>query len=228
MILIFLFSFSAYATSYEPDTRSQQAVEKLFDQVLSESGKAKSFLPTAWNKEIKSKEIDINEATGENYPGGIAYGAVCWRTLNHTFPEIAAFFAKGGVPEKIVRKVKTLVNFDDVQTSPDRMRTFMQTEIDVPVVSNFKTAVMVEQAKLSDTKYAVQWKQKSDKGSLVYNQGVAIIEALGDRSKMTVVGVHIIKEENKVPWIGRATASSFAKSHYCNFIRATDKIDLSN
>jgi hypothetical protein len=228
MILTLLFSFTALASDADskPDPHDQQVVEKLFEQVLNGSGSAKSILPSAWGREMKSKEIDLREVTGEKFPSGTAYGAVCWRTLKFSFPEINAYFAKGGVPEKLVRKVKTLVNIQDVSTSPDKMSAFLKTEIDVPVVSNFKTSVRVEQRKASDTKLIVEWKQDSLYGSLSYNQGVAIIEPQVDQSKMTVVGVHIIKDAFKVPWIGRATASSFAKSHYCNFIRAVDTLDL--
>lgn len=211
----------ATAPLQPPNEHDQQVVEKLIADIQSGEGKAKGIFPEKWTPEIQSREILINDVTGENYPGGIAYGAICSRQLKQTFPEIAAFFAKGGVAEKLVRKVKTLVNVSHLaQVREGTIQ--MQTEIDVPVVSNFSTEVEVAQRKVNDRKLTVEWKQLNGWGSLTYNQGTAIIEPDGDRAKMTVIGVHIIKEANKVPWIGRATASSFAKSHYCNFIRAVD------
>jgi hypothetical protein len=46
----------------------------------------------------------------------------------------------------------------------------------------------------------------------------------GTGTRLFVLGVHIIKKESRVPWIGRATATSFAKTHYSNFILALESM----
>lgn len=207
-----------------PEEEARNAAEALFDSILKGSGAGAKVLPAVWTKRLQTEELNFNELAKTHYEGGRAYGAVAFQKLDFTFARAKSEFSQPGFGLKLLENVKTLRNTEEVESPGNSTKEFcVRTAIEVPVRSDFHTDVKVRYYEPSDNKAILEWKQTDGLGELSYNQGAAILEPDGDKSRLTVIAVHIIKQTEKVPWVGRALARSFTKTHYGNFIEAFNK-----
>ena len=207
-----------------PDKDAQQSTEKLIAAIIQGVGPGQAVLPTVWTKRLQAKGLDINELAHTDYEGGRAYGAIAFQKLDFPFEQAKKELFRPGAILKLVRNVKTLRGTTKIESSKNSATEFcINTAIKVPVVSDFHTDVKVKLYDPSDRRTILEWRQVDDMGELSYNQGAAILEPDEGKSKVTVIGIHIIKPKNKVIWLARGVARSFAKTHYGNFVAALRK-----
>ncbi|MGE0527682.1 MAG: hypothetical protein AB7P49_11510 [Bdellovibrionales bacterium] len=124
----------------------------------------------------------------------------------------------------VIAKVETLRNLKKISGSASNF--LLDLTIKVPVLSDFKTQARVRLYQDSKQREVLEWKQVGQLGHLAYNRGFMIMESQGQTCKALVLGIHVIKDEHKIPWFGRATATSFTKTHYANYIKALESIAL--
>lgn len=222
-----------------PNSEAKVAGAKLINSVIERTKPGSALLPKTWTAEMQAREIDVNELTGSNFASGRAYGAVAAKLLNQSFENLRARFSKPDELLKLMKKVKTLSITDVKPSKPNGYQ--VRTTINVPIPAalqgpaaffgipaEFHTVDDIRLHKFSDVRGILEWKQANDDGELSYNHGVAIIELAGPKTtKITVVGIHILKPERPIPLIGRPFATNFAKDHYESFIEALESIENS-
>jgi hypothetical protein len=212
-----------------PSPTDRAPIEKLVDSFVANTGAGETIRPKVWNDQLKTSEVDLNELIHTDYPNGIAYGAVASQLLNVPFDEVVTKVAAEDSIMGLIAKVKTLRNTDKIFSTPNEKNDefCIKTAIKVPVVPDFHTEVRMHLFKATDKESVLEWRQIDQSGELVYNQGAVIIEpADANKTKVSAIGIHIIKEKNKVPWLGRSTARAFARSHYGNFVTALRELFL--
>lgn len=207
-----------------PDKEAREFTSKLVESFIARSGKAKNAYPVNWTSELKAAELNFNDLTGAKYANGRAYGAIAYQKIALPFAEAKALLEKPGMLVKLIENIETLANTKKVESPKNSEKEFcMQLAIKVPVVSNYQTHVRLKLNNSSEKREIIEWQQIDSFGQMSYNQGAAILEPDGDQSRVTIIGTHVLNKKNKVPWIGRSTAKSFAKVHYGNFIGAVTK-----
>lgn len=226
-LCVLLLWLAPHAFALTPDVAYQQPVAQLLKSFIERVEPGRSLYPSAWTSAMQTETLDLNSLTGEHWESGRAYGATAAKVIDRPYVAIRDLLAKPGMTWALVNNVKTLRDLEKINSEEgaEAGDLHFRTAIKVPVVSDFHTEVRLNLHELErDKREILEWRQVSDEGDLSYNQGFVLIEAVGAQTRVFAVGVHIIKLEKKVPWIGRGTASSFAKSHYANFIAALEKI----
>jgi hypothetical protein len=215
LLLIFSQNFASAATNLEK-------VDALIESVLQK----KELYPSKWSEEGKATLVDLNDKVGTDFPNGIAYAATVSMQIPYPFKKVRELFKDEHGVYAVVSRVKTLRDFHDKEEKPQDIT--LRLSVKVPVLEDFKTREHVrvyevapdKKAPDKDVKGVLDARQSGDEGDLAYNRAYVIAEPDGDKTNVFVIGVHILKPERKVPWLGRGTASGFAKTHYTNYILA--------
>jgi hypothetical protein len=208
LILLFVLGHLAFAeTNFEK-------VDKLVESVLNKQ----ELYPKEWPKKPHAELIDLNEKVGTDFRSGIAYAATVAATVHATPSEIKKLFDDEHGVMNVVSRVKTLRNFENIEEKPKQAR--LNLSVKVPVISDFKTREDVRVYQITPEKGVLDARQIGAEGDLDYNRAYVILEKAGEDLHVFVIGVHIVKQEKRVPWLGRGTASSFAKTHYTNYVNA--------
>jgi hypothetical protein len=176
----------------------------------------------SYSLSARAENLDIGKLTHQDYSSGIAYGAKIIKLVKIPYPRIKAYLDKPGSLLSIVKAVKTQTNVEKISEAVREVS--VKLEIKVPVIANFRTQDKVTARETADGRGVLEWIQIGTDGDLTYNQGLVIAEPDGNKTKIFVVGIYIIKPERKVPWIGRATAAKFAHDHYSNYISALEDL----
>src|SRR5262249_31484913 len=144
----------------------------------------------------ESQFIDVNEVLHLHLLSGIPYGAVVSRQIDFPYAEVKTFLSKPGGAYQLVSSVKTLRNFDQ---RPDGS---VHMSVKVPVVADFRTEVTHRVHEDPPDRWILEWKQTGDYGDLAYNQGALVAAKDGDRTRVLVIGIHIMKPDHRVPSVG--------------------------
>lgn len=209
-------SLAPFPTWADVDVKS--AVDRLVEAVVENRDVGTALRPKDWTDKLNTTSLDLNKLLKTDFPEGIPYGAIATQTIDVPYERVRALLLDPEGSYRLVTSVKTMRNFQKLSESEGQVR--LRMSIKVPVVSDFKTEVLSHSREVAKTFTALEWKQAGDFGDLTYNQGAVVAEPMGEKTKMLVIGIHILKPERKVPWLGRGTAKSFAKTHYGNFIEA--------
>lgn len=223
-LLILSVNFSCFVWAEQPQIeagRIKATVASFVGDFIGRQGKAASFYPKEWKAHLHTQGLDVNDLLNLGLDSGRAYGAVASQKIDFSLELIRKRISG---PKNLFRSIAAVKTLTDVAETkcphPASEPSFcLTTAIDVPILPDFHTDAQVILKENSDKRVVIEWKQFDDVGDLTYNQGATIAEPDGGLTKITVIGIHIIKQENKVPWIGRATARAFAETHYGNFIR---------
>jgi len=191
-------------------------VNKLIDSVIA----GETLTPKEWSDHLSAQSIDVNDLAKTDYPSGIAYGAVVSKIIKSKFADVLAAMTADGAIFKLASAVETQRNFTKTKEEPKSLR--LKLAIKVPIVADIQTQDDVKVFEDSRGREIMEWRQYGEEGDLVFNRGAVIVQPNGDNCKVLVVGLHIIKPEKKVPWLGRGTATAFAKTHYGNYIKALE------
>lgn len=221
VLALFIAATAAGAHAEPPKVEVSQPVEKLVTAVFD--GNIPSLLPKATEK-LVSENIEVNKLMKTDFPAGTAYGAVAAKRLNVPYSKIRELFEKESLYNRVAA-VPTLRNIEKKSESGKGLNQTLhiKTDIKVPVISDYHTEVAVTFHEDPKGRGLLEWKQESDYGQLDYNQGAVIAEPDGQATNIYVIGIHIIKREHRVPWLGRGTASAFAREHYSNFLTSLEK-----
>lgn len=214
--LFFLFGSTSVAAA---DFKT--SIAKLVQAVVENKDDGVSLNPKKWPTKLESRLIDVNKLVHGDFPEGIAYGAVETKLVGIPFDQVKSFLLKDN-GYRLVTNVKTNRNFVKQASSDDEAR--FRLEIKVPVLSNFRTEVVSRVREDGEGRCVLEWSQAGEYGDLVYNQGAVVTSPEGNKTRVLVIGIHIIKTDRKVPWFARGTAKSFAKTHYGNFIEALESV----
>lgn len=166
--------------------------------------------------------LDLNKLANVSFDSGIAYGVTVSKTVHTSYSDIRSRLQAPGGIFNVVSAVKTQRNFVKLEETANTLS--LKLSIKVPIFSDFQTQDLVSLREDASGRGILEWKQIGDEGHLQYNRGAVVVESSGSSSRVTVIGVHILKQENKVPWVGRDTASTFAKTHYSNYIAALEEV----
>jgi hypothetical protein len=214
LIVLLLFSVSGFAAS----DANIAKIDKYLDGIIANGPPA----DTAYPKEMKPALLDLEEQLKTDYPSGIAYGAIVSKTIPVSSSEIKKILAAPGGIFRQVSAVKTQRNFTKIEEKPNFLN--VKLAIKVPVFSDILTQDIISLKETPKGVGIMEWRQTGEAGDLAYNRGLFVITPDGDKSKVFVVGIHILKPERKIPWVGRATASNFAKTHYAGYISAVESL----
>jgi len=223
-ILILFIFISPFAMAIDGTIKS--ALDKLGDAALNETEPIKSLLPKEFPTDLTSKELEVQEITGLDLgSSGRAFGAIGYQRLPYSSKEIATFLHKNKTPFELVSNVKTLRDIHLLSEKHDDKSVEMSIKlaINVPVVSDFHTQIKIR-AYEDEKKHGIyEWQSLNDEDDLNYVRGAVVVKAHDEKSSdVYVFGAYVIKPERKVPWLGRGTARSFAKSHYASYITALE------
>ena len=214
-----LAAFLFFATpSFANDGDNLEKVNKLMDSIVA----GQVLAPKAWTNDYFTQSVDVNELAKTDYPNGIVYGAVASKILKAKFPEVRAVLKRPGGIFTFASVVETQRNLVKIKETPTSLS--VRLAIKVPIVADILTQDEVKIIREEKDGGVLEWRQIGDEGDLVYNRGDVVLKADGDNCRILVVGVHVIKEARKVPWIGRGTAAAFAKTHYANYIKAVETV----
>ena len=187
-------------------------------QKLFESGPAKV---TAYADKANAQSIDLNEELKTDFEPGLAYGATVTKVVPIPYPKIKSLMDSLGGLFKIVSAVTTQHNFKQIDQKPREL--ILSLEIKVPVVADFVTTdTLTAYEKLGFG--FLEWRQKGRDGDLAYNRGFLILLPDGLKTKVFVIGIHVLKPERKIAWVGRATARQFARTHYTAYVTALEDV----
>ena len=207
--------------SADEDRINVAKVNTYVDSILGRSPEHKAN----WSDKTSVQLIDLNKEAGTDFPSGIAYSVIVSKVIKHKYADIQAELKSVGGIYKVVSSVKTQRNFEKIRETPSELS--LKLDIKVPIFSDFKTQDHIHIFEDSYKRGILEWSQIGTDGDLAFNRGAVVVEAAGDSSKVMVIGVHVIKPTKKVPWVGRSTASEFAKTHYQNYLAALEEV-LSN
>lgn len=169
--------------------------------------------PGAYTKELQTKKLDLPQEV----PGQL-YGVVAWQILPYPIARVREQLRKPGGIYEVLQAIKTQRDLVKLTETPTEVE--VKLAIIVPVVSDYHT-----QDKITLDGNRLSWRQSTTDGELAYNQGYTQITAEGESAvRVLVVGVHFIKPESRVPWIGRGAASRFAIRHYGGYVTALGSV----
>jgi len=198
-----------------------EKVDSLVESVLQK----KELYPSKWTEDSKATLIDLNDKVGSDFPGGIAYAATVEKQIPVNYEDVQNLFKNPHGVYKVVSAVKTLRDFHDMEEKPQDIT--LGLSVKVPVLPDFKTKERIRVYEVNKEKGkergTLDARQSGTDGDLAYNRAYVIVEPAGEKTNVFVIGVHILKPERKVPWLGRGTASNFAKTHYTNYILALEE-----
>jgi len=198
------------------------SVAAFVETVLTKKDPGAAFNPKNWSDRLELQALDVNNLLHTDLPDGIAYGAVATKEIDFPYKRVKQFLLSEGGSYRLVTSVKTMRNFEKISEIDGETRVKMN--IKVPVVADIKTEVVSRVHQDAQGHGIIEWKQAGDYGDLVYNQGAVLVESAGEKTRVLVIGIHVIKPERRVPWFGRGTAKSFAKTHYGNFVEALETV----
>lgn len=174
---------------------------------------AQSIDPGPYTTDLQTRDLDLPT----ELPGRL-YGAIAWKIVPQPLAKVRAFYAQPGAIFQTLAAVKTQRELEKLSESTNALE--LKLAIKVPVVRDYHT-----QDRLALENDRLSWRQSSGEGQLEYNQGYVQITPEGESAcRVLVVGVHLIKEEHRVPWIGRGTAARFARTHYAGYIDALETV----
>ena len=178
--------------------------------------------PKRWSKDLSVSLIDLNGAAKTDYESGIAYAVSATKIIPRRFSEVQEIFAKLGGIHRMVAAVKTHRNL--VKISEDLHELKLKLSIRVPVLSDFETQAVIRVSDDGQKRGILEWRQFGTDGHLSFNRGAVIVEAMEEAVKVRVIGLHVIKPEHRIPWIGRLQAEAFTREHYANYISALESV----
>ena len=214
LLLILMFSDLSRADEKSIDANilkvDQFVTTAIQAPLISEESRAK----------FKTELVDLNNAIGTNYPPGIAYAVTVSKVIPYKYSDIQNLLTSRGGIYKVVTSIKTLRNFEKLSESDSEVS--LRLSIAVPLVSDFKTQGRIRISDHSEKRGVLEWSQIGTDGDLLYNRGAVVVEDNGKTTRAFVIGIHILKLKNKIPWVGRKTALDFAKTHYQNYLSSLE------
>jgi hypothetical protein len=207
--------FLGFFTSAQLDLPAR--VDGLVHSVLDDQ----QLSPKTWSDQLSLQSLDLAALLHSEFPEGIAYGATATKVISIPYVDIIQFLSAPDAIYSLVTNVPTLRDIHKISEDKDQLQ--MSLAIKVPVVSDFHTVIESKIYQDAKGRKVLIWQQVGDSPDLVYNEGAVICAEAQGKTRVFAIGIHILKSARKVPWLGRGTASAFAKTHYGNFITALEK-----
>ncbi len=173
-------------------------------------------------REDGNRLVDLNAEAGTSYDGGIAYAVVVDRRITCRYASVSAVLAKEGGILRVVAAVKTHRNLRKIYEELRLLR--LKLAIHVPVIPDFETQAEIQVRDGPGERGVLSWRQLGTEGHLEYSRGAVMVQGDNAYCRVRVVGLHVIKPEHRIPWIGRLQADSFAREHYSNYIEALETV----
>lgn len=218
-----LFFTQPFAHAIEPEI--QTALDQLGAATISEKPPIAPLLPKDFPSDLTAKELDIKDLTGLDVENGRAFGAIGYQRLPYSYKTIMAFLRKDKAVLQLSYNVKTLRDIHVLSEKRDDkgVELKLKLAINVPVVSDFHTQIQINAYEDERGHGIYEWRGMNDEDDLNYVRGAVVVKPHDDKScDVYVVGAYVIKPERRVPWVGRGTARSFARSHYSSYITALE------